>query len=571
MKPKLLQPVVVGLMLISLMVMAAGCGPSPTTEAPATEAAAATEKPAATEAAPTEAPPTEAPAAEERPFIMLASDVVFTLDPAEDFSMGGGSGVMVHIYDTLMTFEGESTADIVPVLLAEVPSKENGGISEDSLTYTFHLKPGAKFHDGSPLNAEAVVFSIERQRALALGPDYYWANVVSIDVVDDTTFTAKLNAPSAFFLNMIAAPWASRIVNPAVVEANEVDGDMAHAYLQDHDGGSGPYILESWDRDLRQITMVRNPDYWGGWSEGPHIDKVVVRWIDEPSTIRSMLEKGDVDVATGLTYEDWKDLGETPGIKSVSYPALFTAQIYLDNLEPPMDNPKVRQAMQAALDTQSIIEDVMGGMAIPMDSQASNLNVGYAPANGYVTYDLERAQSLLEEAGYPDGFEFTCKDPHLYRESTPVLEVWQADLAKIGVNMNIEVVDQGAFYSALQSPENPEIPISYMSNTMGDFPDAWSIMNYNLNPATMSPGCCNYSQYDNPRVTELLTQAEQEFDPAKRQVMYQEIYDITAEDVPLIWVFGFKQMMSMRDNVKGFEYSLALGYQYLPLETMWVE
>ena len=507
----------------------------------------------------------------ERPFVFLASDVVWSLDPAEDFSLGGGAGVLVHTYDTLMTFTGESSADIVPVLLAEVPSQENGGISEDGLTYTFRLKPGAYFHDGTPLDADAVVSSIERQKALGMGPDYYWLGVDKFEVVDSTTFKAVLKAPSVFFLNMIAAPWASRIANPAVVAAHEVDGDLANAYLQDHDGGSGPYILESWDRDLRQITMVRDPNYWGGWSDGPHIDKVVVRWLHESTTIRSMLEKGDADVATGLTYEDWKDLGETPGITGVAYPAMFTGQIYLNNLEPPTDNKLVRQALLAALDTESIVDGVMGGMAIPVDSQASSIHNGYAPANGHITYDLDQAKALLEEAGYPDGFDITCQDPTLFRESTTVLELWQADLAKIGVNMSIEVVDQGAFFSALQSPDNPVIPVCYISNTMGDFPDAWSIMNYNLNPAMQSPGCCNYSQYDNAKVAELLAAAEQEFDPAKRQVMYQEIYDIAADEVPLIWLFAFKQMMALRDNVKGFEYSLGLGYQYLPLETMWVE
>jgi len=405
--------------------------------------------------------------------------------------------------------------------------------------------------------------------ALALGPNYYWGNVETLEVVDETTFKVTLNYPSAFFLNMIAAPWASRIINPAVVAAHEEDGDWANPYMQDHDGGSGPYILESWDHDLRQITMVRDPDYWGGWSDGPHIDKVVVRWIHESSTIRSMLEKGDADVATGMTYEDWKALGDTPGIVAQAYPALFTAQIYLNNNLQPTDNVKVRQALQASLDTQSIIEDVMGGMAFAIDSQASNLNAGYAPANGYIAFDLDRAKKLAEEAGYPDGFELTVKDPKLFRESTSVLEVWQADLAKIGVKMNIEVVDQGAFFGAMAEPD--WYGVAYISNTMGDFPDAWSIMNYNLNPDLIAPGCCNLSWYVNDRVAELLKLADQELDPAKRQPLYQEIYDITATEVPEIWIIDFKQMMAFRDNVKGFEYSLGLGYQYLPLETMWVE
>lgn len=544
----------VTVLLLALTILPmAGCQ---TTPAPAT----------ATPAVATEA----APASPTRPFVMLASDVVTSLDPAEDFSLGGGSGVMVHIYDTLMTFIGEDRAEIVPVLLNEVPSKANGGISQDGLTYTFRLKPNARFHDGSPVDAEAVKFSIERQLALGLGPDYYWLGMERMEVVDSATFRVVLQEPSAMFLNMIAAPWASRIVNPAVVRANEKDGDLANGYLQDNDGGSGPYILESWERDLRQITMVRDPNYWGGWGPGPHIEKVVVRWIDESSTIRSMLEKGDADVATGLTYEDWKALGQTAGITAVSYPAMFTAQIYLNNAKPPFDNVKVRQAMMASLNTESIIKDVMGGMAFPVEGQASYVYTGAGKGKEEITFDLEKAKALLAEAGMSN-LSFTVKDPALFRESTYVLEVWQADLAKIGVNMSIEKVDQGAFFSALQSPVNPDIPEAYISNTMGDFPDAWSIMNYNLNPTMVSPGCCNYSNYENPRVSELLAQASLEHDLSKRLPLYQEIYDITAYDVPLLWPFGFKQMIAYRDNVKGYQYVLALGYQYLPLETMTVQ
>jgi len=564
MKTNLVRLTMVGLAITSVLLMVVSCGPSPATEEPAAEEPVA-EEPAAEE------PVAEEPTAEECPFVVVACDVIVDLEPAGDWTMGAGSGVMVHLYDTLMTYKGEDTAEIVPVLLEEIPSVENGGISEDGLTYTFHLKPNAYFHDGTPLDAEAVKFSIDRQIALGLGPDYYWWDMDRLEVVDDLTFKIVLKEPSAMFLNMIATPWASRIINPTVVKEHEVDDDMAMAYVADHDAGSGPYILESYERDRRQVTMVRDPNYWGGWSEGPHIDKVIVRWIDESSTIRSMIEKGDADIVTCMTYEDWKDLGETEGITALAYPAMFSSVIYLNNQEPPLDDPRVRQALQAAMDTESLIEDVMGGMATPIDCQASRVYNGSAPAKNFVTYDLERAKALLEEAGYGDGFEFTCKDPGCFQESTQVLEVWQSDLAKIGVSLSIEQMDMGTFFSALNNPESPEVPACHICNTMGDFPDAWSLMNYNLNPAMVPPGCCNASLYENPRVTELLDMAKVEYDPAKRQEIYQEIYDITAEEVPLIWPFGFKQMVAMRDSVKGFEYSLGLGYQYFPFETMWLE
>jgi len=573
-KTNLLRLAMAWLALTSLLAMAAACGPTPT-EAPVTKEAA-TEAPAA-EAPATAVPPTEEPAAEEPaaeepaaekpPFVIVACDTVLSLDPAEDWSFGGGSGIMIHIYDTLMTFKGEDQSALVPVLLAEIPSKENGGISEDGLTYTMHINPEARFHDGSPVNAEAVKYSIERQITLALGPEFYWTSLDHLEVVDEWTLKVVLQEPSAMFLNLIASPWATRIVNPAVAEANAVDGDMGNAYLYDHDGGSGPYILESYEPEFRQITLVRDPNYWGGWSEGTHIDKVIVRWIDESSTIRSMIEKGDADAVTCITYDDWAALDAAEGVRAEAYPGMLLAPIWLSYLNPPFDNILVRQAMRASLDTESIIDDVMHGMAFPVEGQASYVYAGATASENEVTYDLEQAKALLEEAGYGDGFEFTCQMPPTFPESQATLEVWQADLAKIGVKMNIQSVD----WATLQANRTGDnIPDCQNGNTSGDFPEAWSLFKYVLHGQARPRGA-RWSFYQNDRVTELIEQIGQTYDPAERQPLYQEIADITAQDVPNIWVFGFKQMVALRDNIQGYEYNLALGFQYFPLETMWRE
>ncbi len=583
MKAKLLRLTIAGLAVTSLLLMAAGCGPSPTTEAPATEApvateAPATEAPAATEAPPTEVPPTEVPPTEapaaptvlDRPFITLAADVVFSMDPAEDWSFGGGAGVLLHAYETLLTYEGEDFARIKPVLAAEIPTKENGGISEDGKTITWHLKPDMTFHDGTPINSEAIKYSVERQIALAFGPDFYFQNLDSITIVDDLTFEMHLKEPSSMFMSVVASPWATRIANPTLCKEHEVDGDWGHAWVAEHDAGSGPYIIESWDRDAQQIKLVKYENYWGGWEEGKGIEEVIVRWVTEPSTVRALLETGDADLASSLTAEDWAELSATDEINGYAFPSTLLMQIYLNNEKPPTDNKLVRQALKASFDAETIIDGVLGGLGLPMDSWAPPAYAGVSKPSNYIGFDLDHAQELLAEAGYPDGFEFTVKDPGLFQNSSLVLEVWQADLAKIGVTMHIEPVDQGQFYTALLT-DPPDVPVSYLSNMGPDFPDAWSAMWYEFSSDFVAPGCCNYSNYANPRIDELIAEAEQEFDAKSRDALYAEAFEILEDDVPMLTPLNFMHTVAMRDYVQGYHYVLALSYQYVPYEEMWIK
>lgn len=514
--------------------------------------------------------PVEAPPVLDRPFITLAADVVFSMDPAEDWSFGGGAGVLLHSYETLLTYIGDDFAAIKPVLAAEIPTTENGGISEDGLTITWHLKPGMYFHDGTPITSEAIKYSIERQIALAFGPDFYFQNLDSVTVVDDLTFEMNMKQPSSMFMSVVASPWATRIVNPKLAQEHEVDGDWGHAWVAENDAGSGPYIIESWDRDAQQIKLVKDENYWGGWEEGKGIEEVIVRWVPEPSTVRALLETGDADLATSLTAEDWADLSAQDGINGFAFPSTLILQVYLNNQEPPMDNKLVRQALKASFDAETIIDGVLGGLGVAMDSWAPPSFVGTSQPSNLIGYDLDRAQELLAEAGYADGFEFTVKDPGLFQNSSLVLEVWQADLAKIGVKMNIEQVDQGQFYTALLT-DPPEVPISYLSNMGPDFPGAWSILWYEFNSGFVAPGCCNYSNYANSRIDEIIAEIEGEFDVGKHETLFTEAFEILEDEVPMLTPINFMHTVAMRDYVQGYRYALALSYQYVPYEEMWLE
>ena len=136
------------------------------------------------------------------------------LDPAENWEGEGGFGILAHVYDGLFRFRGAETAEIVPVLAAEVPTVENGGISEDGLQYTVKLRPEATFSDGSPLTADAVVFSYERTRALKLGVDFLLDQIDTVEAVDPQTVRFTIKQPFSPFLNSLGSVFANQIVNP---------------------------------------------------------------------------------------------------------------------------------------------------------------------------------------------------------------------------------------------------------------------------------------------------------------------------------------------------------------------
>ena len=172
--------------------------------------------------------------------VFLATDTAYSLDPAQNWDYGGGATILAHVYEGLFKFTGADQAELEPNLAAEIPTLENGGISEDGLTYTIKLKPGAKFHDGTPVNAEAVKFSYDRVKQLKLGVDFLFDQVEKIDAVDEETVQFTLKKPFSPFLYSIGSLWGNGIVSPTTVNANSTgEEDFGLAYLQSHDAGSG--------------------------------------------------------------------------------------------------------------------------------------------------------------------------------------------------------------------------------------------------------------------------------------------------------------------------------------------
>ncbi len=192
----------------------------------------------------------------KRPLLCWYGPPPTTLDPAVNYEQAG-EPFLANVYDGLVRVEGATEATIIP-WLAEKWDK-----TSDGLTYTFYLRKGVKFHDGTPLNAAAVKFSFERLLKLNSGAVANYDAIKKIEAIDELTVRFTLKFPYSSFLVSLTSLWGPTVVSPTAVKAHEVDNDMAQGWLAGNEAGSGPYRLESYVRN-QQLVLVRNPDYWGG-------------------------------------------------------------------------------------------------------------------------------------------------------------------------------------------------------------------------------------------------------------------------------------------------------------------
>lgn len=495
-----------------------------------------------------------------------------TLDPAENWSGSGGFDIIAHVYDALFRFEGAETATLVPLLAAEVPTLENGGISEDGLQYTIRMRSEARFANGSPLTAEAVKYSYDRVKALALGVDFLLDQIVETEVVDDHTVRFHIEQLFSPFLSSLGSVFANSVVNPAIVEANSTgDEDLGHEWLLTHGAGSGAYVLDSFDQDLGRATLVRNENWWQGWSDGPHLDRILVQWIPEAATARLMLEQGDADYVAGVESEALEALAESPGIVPIiADVSLGQSYIALNTQMAPWDNRALRQALGYALNYDVIINDIWGG-GQQLDSVTPPM-VGYAPAATQYTHDLERAQALIAEAGYPDGLDIEIYVAQGDADASLALQLLQADLASIGVNLTITPMESNAMFNQHLNGD-PAAALPAMFSYMGsDYPDAYQLLALTYGSRSLPPaGCCNFGYYSNPEMDEIIARVETELVPELRQAALQEGFDLAFVDEPFVMIQSLPDFSAMRDRVQGWEYNYVNGSAYLPYSQMWLD
>jgi peptide/nickel transport system substrate-binding protein len=274
------------------------------------------------------------------------------LDP-DTYYEAEGLAVTLSAYDRLLKY-GNQTTDLQPDLATK------WAVSKDGLTYTFTLRTGVKFSDGTAFDAAAAKASLERRTAMKGGPAYMLADVKQITAPSPSQLVVKLTRPRASFLSLLASPYGPMMTSPTAIKAHAVGGDNASKWLATHTAGTGPYVLSSVQPSVRYV-LTANPGYWG---TKPWYSTVNIAVLPSFSTQRLQLEGGQLDlVLHGLSTQDVTALAQNPKVQVKNFPALFKAEVMMNPASPTLGSATARAALRAALDNTAITKDIYGERA----------------------------------------------------------------------------------------------------------------------------------------------------------------------------------------------------------------
>jgi len=463
------------------------------------------------------------------------------LDPAQVTDLNSNR-VGRRVVETLVTFADEST-QIVPGLA------DSWTVSKDGLSYTFKLRKGIAFHDGTPFNAQAVKFSIERQinaehPANKLGKypfaAYFFGNVKAVEVMDESTVRFILKEPRASFLAILTAGAASAVSPTAAMKAGQ---DYSASPV-----GTGPFKFVQWDRGQR-VVLEKNPSYW---RFPVKVDRVIFRPITEDQARLTELLTGALDLIVGTPPDFVAQLENHPKVTLQRQVGAHVWYLGFNNSKKPFDDKRVRQALNYAVDKDAIVRDVLKGTGAVSKGPVLPGTWGDESGIKPFPYDPERARKLLAEAGLANGFSTTLWVPESgsgMQSPVAMSTIIQSNLKAVGVNVTLQTMEWGAFLAKLRTKEQDLFALSWMAGS--EDPDL--VMYPLLHSSQWTPVGPNRAMYKNPRFDEVLTQARLTTDQAKRAQLYREAQRLLHDDPPWIFIDHEVQTAAFAKRVQGFK------------------
>lgn len=428
--------------------------------------------------------------------------------------------------------------------------------SSDGTVWTFHLRHGVQFHDGTDFNAEAVKFTYDRVLKINLGPAWMFQVIKEIKTLDDYTVQFILNQSFPAFPQVLANIFGSGIVSPTAVRAHEQDGDQGQAWLNTHMVGTGPYQFVEWVKG-QSVVLKRFEDYWRGWTDKQQAPKqVIIRYITEPAVQRLLLERGDVDIATDISVDDWDLLKNNSDIVLVEKPAMQATYLRFNCAAGPTADVVVRKAIRAAVDYQGIIQDVLRGHAVQMQGAAALGLPCHNDSLPLPKQDLSSARKLLKEAGYPDGgftLDYVYESGH--EDRGKVGEILQATLAQLGIKLQIQKLPWPDLWDRVSSSEPDRTPAIVANAWWPDYADVINYLYPMYHSTQWPPAAFNIGFYKNPEVDRLLDKASVEVDTNVRCQELQRAQNLVFDDCPDIDLYHLTTRIAMRSWVKGYSYS----------------
>lgn len=540
---------------------------------------------------------------------------VESLDPA--FSYDGIShGLLLNVYDTLIKFKGSSLKEFEPLIAREVPSLENGLISPDGLTYTFNIREGITFQDGTPLTAQDVAYSLQRfmlsdnisgPSSLLLEPILGISSTrdkdrkLQIDIKDilnavqvkDNQVIIKLKRPFAPFLGIMAR-WSYVLNKKWAIEHGEWDPskpnwkefnnrDKDASFLFENTNGSGPFIVQRWDRAAKRVYLTANKNYFLG---APKLDSVLVLSIPEQSTMRLMLESGDVDIAeiAGsfvdqiasnpeiVVYDTLPRLKTDPvlfftyDINGISNPDIGSGK--LDGQGIPTDFFKdinIRKAFLYSFDYDAFVKDSAKNKAPRAVGAVPPALSGYDENMPHYNLDLKKAEEYFKLAKngevWDKGFSFTITYSSGNTLGQMACEILKRNVEKINPKFKIEL-RAVPWANFLEKTQNHKMPL-WVRGWVADYPDAHNF----AFPFLHSNGRYAIAQnFKDATLDKFIEEAVSTTDPKKREELYKKIGRLDYESAGRMYTIYSPGVWVMRKNVQGFvDNPVFMGIYFYPL------
>ena len=467
------------------------------------------------------------------------------LDPALETD-GESFKVADNIYDTLVRFKEESTA-------LEPSLAESWRVSEDRLTWTFNLRSGVMFHDGTSFGAAAVVFSLGRQFKKdhpfhkVEGAFQYWNSmsmskiVKDVRQVDDVTVEIELFRPTAPFLSNLAMNFCS-IVSPTAVR--KWGDDYARNPV-----GTGPFKFAQWIKDDR-VVLERNESYWDG---APTIKRLIFRSIPENSVRLIALSQGAIHGMDNLVPDFVANIAADPKVQLLKQPGMNVGYLAMNNDKAPFHVLKVRRAINHAINKRAMTDNLYQNLAVPAVNPIPPTMWSYHEGIVGFHYDPQLSRRLLAEAGYPDGFKTTLWAMPVPRPYMPqplkIAQAIQADLAVVGVTAEIVTYEWGTYLDKVQRGQHDMALLGWT----GDNGDPDNFLYVLLDKSATAFPANNIAFYRSEELHKVLIDARVEIDRGMRTILYRRAQEIIHQDAPWVPLVHAAQTAAFSRSVSGFK------------------
>ena len=475
-----------------------------------------------------------------RTLIVGTTGALTTIDPihAESYAGNPIDGVL---YERLVKYDENNK--IVPALATEFT------VAPDAKSIAITLASGVVFHDGSPLTADDVAFTLDRTKKIGQGVAGLVSTYAGTEVTDATHLTIKLSRADSSFLGALSKVW---IVNKKLVQANAGTND-GQSWLQSHDAGSGPFRVAD-QSSPKETVVTAFADYRVKDADRP--ETIRFKQIDVSATLRDSVRKGDIDIAANMSAADAESLKSDPKLAVVTVPQLVITVVWMNVDNGPTANPQVRKALQLAYDYQGGLDKIRNGYGKIADGIAPD-GFSCRPKLPQAATNLDQAKSLLQSAGVKD-LKLTLRYQPLSTEQTREATLLQSNLKSIGVDLTLQPITFPEWLNSLTNKAT--IPQMMLAGDSAQYPDlgTWLSTQY----LSTAIGTTNRTGYSNPEVDQLIIKGLSSADPTAACQAYQQAQEKIAQDAPGIFMYSTFAPLVYRKGLTG----VTPGYTIRPID-----